>query len=158
MGNDRTPLHHYPTEEFRANTARQFGFLQTEFGFDNLLSVRDRGFAVATYDKADLRVRIGYDQFRGEIDVDFVRASEDGAFPDYLDRPDLWISLDMLVAYRTQGQALEPKPSDLDKQVSHDADIVRRHASDLLSGDLSVFPVVREFIAQRAAASGSPTV
>lgn len=147
---------HYPAELFTEDVGKSFGFLE-DYGLRRVGSSMVYNYSTVTYGRSGMHLRVRFDEYRGEIDVDLARVDEVGNIPAYHARPDHWISADMLAAYRTQGQEIAPKPS-LDQQVSYYADLLKRHAGDVLSGDLTVFPAVRQFIVERAVAAGQPQV
>ena len=154
MGKD-TPSH-YPPEEFIRQAHRSFQFLR-DLGFRYGGAGSEEGDISESFTSGQLSVRVQYDQASGDVDVNLIRAAEDGTFPEYLDNPDHWISLDKLVEYRQSllGEESPHMPHfDPDVQVRFRANQLLQNGGGLLHGDFSDWLAVRQFINDGAVAAG----
>jgi hypothetical protein len=138
-------------EKFIEAVAAHFGFLETEMDFVRTLTKPPN----VIYESDKLQVQIYYDaEGRHELDLALRRLADDPHKP-------LSLSIDMLIRLHGHSDSyLSPFPStpeNLEAEVKRLAELLRKHGSTLLSGDLRDFDRLERIERELAAKFGKPT-
>jgi hypothetical protein len=144
---------------FVSTMRAHFRFLVDEAGFEAVKSRADRDVPTVVYRRHDLTIVVSYETREQYLQVVFFRASDTG--PDGLPlRGARGFSLDDIVKLRRPEAVMKPwyeHPAipEFSDYVARFAANLRDFATDVLSGDTSVFAEVEKVQRARAAQSTS---
>jgi hypothetical protein len=138
----------------------KFQFLETLHGCQIIDVEKSNYGCIVWYKNSSVAIRVSYEIYDDGIFVTIYRLRDDGQIPEhpiFFDPSAAFLTFDLNDLIRVRGGERLSKGSEsmydraaLAKTVEEYANALKSHASDVIDGDFSILPQIKEIVARRA--------